>query len=74
MNRGWTEGGPRAERGWNEGGHYLACAVATHRLYFAQVAEEVKVQDDTPTAEMLDEMIADINSFDENDEDLFAEV
>ena len=39
-----------------------------------EVAEEVEVQDDTPTAEMLDEMIADINSFDENDEDLFAEV
>lgn len=40
-----------------------------------EATEEVEVQDDTPTAEMLDEMIADINSFDEdNDEDLFSEL
>ena len=39
-----------------------------------EATEEIEVQDNTPTAEMLDEMIADINSFDENDEDLFAEL
>ena len=39
-----------------------------------EAAEEIEVQDDTPTAEMLDEMIADINGFDENDDDLYAEI